>query len=155
MTLTIIIDREGPALPSRVRSKCPATILAVKRIAKVPGRIIFLVVSIRTIKGISTGGVPCGTKCANMCTVWLIQPNTIKLSHRGKAKVNVNLKWLVLVKIYGKSPRKLLKAIIENKEIKINVIPVIEGFPINTLNSVWRVNKILFQRCENREGTNQ
>jgi len=44
--------------PNKVNNKCPAIILADNRTAKVPGRITFLIVSIRTIKGIKTGGVP-------------------------------------------------------------------------------------------------
>jgi hypothetical protein len=39
---------------------------AVNRTARVPGRITFLTVSIQTINGISTDGVPCGTRCSNM-----------------------------------------------------------------------------------------
>jgi hypothetical protein len=35
---------------------------------------ILLMVSIRTIKGINTEGVPCGIKWINMCFVLLIQP---------------------------------------------------------------------------------
>jgi hypothetical protein len=64
--LIIIIDNEDPVLPRRVNNKCPAIILAANRIAKVPGRIIFLIVSIHTIKGIRTGGVPWGTRWANI-----------------------------------------------------------------------------------------
>jgi len=56
--LIIINLSDVPVFPRRVRSKCPAIMLAVSRIARVPGRIIFLIVSIHTIKGISTGGVP-------------------------------------------------------------------------------------------------
>jgi hypothetical protein len=44
--------------PIKVINKCPAIILAVKRIANVPGRIIFLIVSINTIKDIRVPGVP-------------------------------------------------------------------------------------------------
>lgn len=54
--------REGPKFPKRVSNKCPAIILAVSRTAKVIGRITFLIVSIHTIKGIKTLGVPWGTK---------------------------------------------------------------------------------------------
>lgn len=64
----------GPVFPKRVISKCPAIIFAVNRTAKVPGRITLLIVSIHTIKGISTGGVPWGTKWANICCVWQIHP---------------------------------------------------------------------------------
>jgi len=53
---------DGPIFPSKVMSKCPATMLAVNRTASVPGRITFLTVSIHTMNGIRTGGVPCGTK---------------------------------------------------------------------------------------------
>ena len=48
--------------PRRVRRRCPAIILADSRTAKVPGRMTFLIVSIRTIKGIRGPGVPKGTR---------------------------------------------------------------------------------------------
>jgi len=46
----------------RVIKRCPAIMLAVRRIAKVLGRIRFLIDSINTIKDIKTPGVPWGTK---------------------------------------------------------------------------------------------
>jgi hypothetical protein len=51
-----------PEEPRRERRRCPAIILAVKRIAKVKGRIINLIDSIITIKGIRIIGVPWGVK---------------------------------------------------------------------------------------------
>lgn len=71
---TIIVDKDGPVFPNKVINKCPAIIFAANRTAKVPGRIIFLIVSIHTIKGISTGGVPWGTKWANIWFVWFNHP---------------------------------------------------------------------------------
>jgi len=68
------IERLFPVFPIRVNKRCPAIMLAVNRTAKVTGRIIFLIVSIQTIKGIKILGVPCGTKCVNICWAWLIQP---------------------------------------------------------------------------------
>ncbi len=56
----------GPLFPSRVNSRWPAIMFAVKRTASVPGRIRLLIVSIMTINGISIVGVPCGTKCSNI-----------------------------------------------------------------------------------------
>jgi hypothetical protein len=56
----------GPLFPSRVSSRCPAIMLAVSRTASVPGRIIFLTVSMQTINGIRAVGVPWGTRCSNM-----------------------------------------------------------------------------------------
>jgi len=61
-------------LPRRVRRRWPAIILAESRTVKVPGRIILLMVSIKTIKGIKRLGVLKGTKCANICLVLLTQP---------------------------------------------------------------------------------
>ena len=97
--LIIIKFIEGPVFPNKVRSKCPAIILAVNRTAKVPGRITFLIVSIHTIKGNNTLGAPCGTKCANIWFVLLSHPNNIKDNHKGKDKDKVIIKCLDLVKI--------------------------------------------------------
>lgn len=148
-------DSLEPVFPNRVKSKWPAIILAANRTAKVPGRIILLIVSISTINGIRMGGVPWGTKWANIWIVWLIHPYNMNLNHNGSARLRVIVKWLVLVKIYGESPKKLLNIIIENKEIKINVLPTIDLLPINVLNSLCRVVMILFQTKEYREGISQ
>lgn len=91
------VDNEGPVFPNKVKSKWPAIILAASRIAKVPGRITFLMVSINTINGIKAKGVPWGTKWANICLVCLIHPNVIKVIHKGKDKDNVITIWLELV----------------------------------------------------------
>ena len=52
---------DGPLFPSKVNSKCPAVMLAVRRTANVQGRIRLLIVSIITINGINMVGVPWGT----------------------------------------------------------------------------------------------
>lgn len=44
---------------------------------------------------------------------------------------------------------------IENNEIKINVIPLIVLFLINTLNSLWSVDVILIHKKFHRDGINQ
>lgn len=51
-------------LPASLSKRWPATMLAIKRMAKVIGRIKILIDSINTIKGINTTGVPLGTRCA-------------------------------------------------------------------------------------------
>jgi len=51
-----------PDEPNKERSKCPAIILAVNRIANVKGRIIKLINSIITRNGINIKGVPWGVK---------------------------------------------------------------------------------------------
>ena len=83
----------GPLFPSKLSSKCPAIIFVVRHTASVPGRIRLLIVSMITINVINMVGVPCGTKCSNMWLVFLIHPNNTKLIHRGRAKVNVSVKY--------------------------------------------------------------
>lgn len=62
MIIIIKLLINNPDDPSNVNNKCPAIILAVNRIAKVKGRIIKLINSIITIKGIKINGVPWGVK---------------------------------------------------------------------------------------------
>lgn len=56
-------------LPIKVNRRCPETIFAINRILRVPGRIIVLILSIRTMKLIKDLGVPKGTKCASILFV--------------------------------------------------------------------------------------
>lgn len=79
----------------------------------------------------------------------------MKHNHKGKANVKVNVKWLVLVKMYGNNPIKLLNKINENKEIKIKVDPLCPNGPKRVLNSLCKVIKILFQIKWNRDGISQ
>lgn len=127
--------------PSKVSSKWPAIIFAVSRTASVPGRIRLLIVSMITINGISNVGVPWGTRCSNIWLVFLIHPNSINLIHKGRAKVNVSVKCLVLVKIYGNNPRKLFIKIKRNRDVRINEFPLF-SFPF--LRMVFISRCILF-----------
>lgn len=92
-------DIEGPVFPNKVNNKCPAIILADSRIANVPGRITFLIISIQTINGIRIAGVPCGIKCLNICWLKLIHPNNMNAIHKGRERANVIDIWLVPVKM--------------------------------------------------------
>lgn len=122
---SIVCLIDGPLFPSSVSSRCPAIMFAVSRTASVPGRIRFLIVSMITMNGISMVGVPWGTRCSNMWFVFLIHPNSINLTHRGKASVSVSVRWLVLVKMYGNRPKKLFVRIIRNSDVKMNVFPLL------------------------------
>jgi len=66
---------------------------------RVPGRIIFLIVSMRTINGMSRLGVLTGTKWANICLVLLSQPYNIKANHSGAARASAMTKCLEAVKM--------------------------------------------------------
>lgn len=90
---------EGPIFPNKVNNKWPAIILAVRRTVKVIGRIIFLIVSIHTMKGIRRRGVPWGTKWLNIWLVLFSHPKINNLNHKGKAIVKFKVKCLVPVKI--------------------------------------------------------
>ena len=52
--------------------------------------------------------------------MFLIHPNNINLIRKGRAKVSVSVRCLVLVKIYGNNPRKLFIKIIRNNDVKMN-----------------------------------
>jgi len=90
---------EAVWFPSRVIRRCPAIMLAERRTARVPGRIMLLIDSIITIKGIKIFGVLKGTKWANIKFMLLIHPYNINLSHKGAAKVKAVIKCLVEVKM--------------------------------------------------------
>lgn len=62
----IVVETELPEFPNSVNRRWPAIMLAARRIASVAGRIVFLIVSITTIKGIKGVGVPRGTRWANI-----------------------------------------------------------------------------------------
>jgi len=100
------------------------------------------------MKGIKRLGVLIGTKWANIYFILLIHPYNINDTHKGAAKVNERIRWLVLVKIYGKRPKKLLNMIKIKIEIKIKVLP--SDLLISILNSWCRVILIFKVRAMNR-----
>lgn len=144
-----------PIFPNKVTNRWPAIILAVNRIAKVPGRIKFLVVSIKTRKGKRRLGAFWGTKWANICVVFLHHPCSINVNQKGRLIVRVSLIWLVQVKIYGNNPIKLLITININNDTKIRVLPLKLLVLIKVLNSLCRAINSLIQNILIREGLNQ
>lgn len=73
------------------------------------------------IKGINTGGVPIGTKCARKSAILLIILNMMNLSQKGKANERVIAKCLVDVKVKENRPKVLLKKINKNKDEKSRI----------------------------------
>jgi len=55
--------------------------------------------------------------------VWLIHPNIIKATHKGRARASVIARCLVLVKTYGSRPKKLLKTIRLKRLTNMSVVP--------------------------------
>ena len=140
----LIIFKLGAWDPNNVNNKCPATIFAANRIDNVNGRMIFLTDSIITIIGIKKLGVPIGTKWQKRLLYWNIIDKIILPNHKGKANVKVNDIWLVLVKIYGKSPIKLEKIIKKKSLIYKNIVPWIFNSPKIAINSFFK-KKIIFK----------
>ena len=145
----------GPWDPSKVKSKWPATILAANRIESVSGRIMFLTVSITTITGIRKLGVPVGTKCAKRLLYWYKIDINILPNHRGSAKVRVKDMCLLLVKIYGNKPIKLLNRIKKKILIKIKIVPWITDSPKTAFNSFSKKKTILVKDLDIWEFINQ
>ena len=94
-----IKDTAFLVFPSRVNKRWPAIIVADSWIANVPGRIIFLIVSMHTINGIRIKAVPWGINWVNICIILLIHPKIINVNHSGKAIENVKAIWLEKVKM--------------------------------------------------------
>lgn len=61
-------------LANKLIIKCPAIILAARRIDNVKGRIKWLILSINTIIGDKYKGLPSGTKWAALILKFFIQP---------------------------------------------------------------------------------
>lgn len=79
----------------------------------------------------------------------------MNLVHRGSASDNVNVRCLVLEKMYGNKLRKLLNRMNENREMKINVLPFILLIFKRILNSLCSVDVILIHIRLIRDGINQ
>ncbi len=147
-----IVDTKGvrdtKALPRRVISKCPAIKLAVRRTHRVIGRMIFLVNSIATIKFINMGGVPCGNRWANMCFVFLTQPNIITVVQKINDIGKVIVRWEVGEKIWGYRAKKFMIRMETKAIMIINSVPF-SVFPRENLTSFFKVAtiflKILFK----------
>lgn len=142
-----------PEDPNRVRSKCPAIMLAVNRIANVIGRIIKLIDSIKTMKGIKIVGVPWGVKWEKKSLIKCQILNSIIEIHIDSDSAKENLKCLEAVKIYGNKPIVLLIRINRNK--LINIIKFDREYLRIILNSLIKNLKIIFHNIINREGINQ
>jgi len=82
---------DGALSPSKVSRKCPEIMITVQRTAGVPGRIMLLIVSMVSIDGINTVGVPWGTECSNTRLIFLDCQNNIYLVRRARISVSVFL----------------------------------------------------------------
>lgn len=87
------------SVPTTVRIKCPAQILAVSRKARVNGRIKVLRDSTSTKKGARKSGAPLGMSAPSTLAGELVSPVIISPAHKGRASGNVIAKWAEEVKV--------------------------------------------------------
>ena len=82
----------------RLRTMCPALILAANRNERVIGRTVTLVVSINTRNGFNQSGAPSGKKWEIDFLIDLKKLDIIIDSHNGRPKINVKIKCLDVLK---------------------------------------------------------
>lgn len=87
------------SVPTTVRIRWPAQILAVSRKARVRGRIKVLRDSTRTRKGARKSGAPLGIKAPKTLVGALEIPVEMRLAHRGRARGSVMARWAEDVKV--------------------------------------------------------
>lgn len=109
--------------PTNLRTIWPALILAAKRNDKVNGRTIILVDSIKTRNGFSQSGAPSGKKWAIDALGFLENLEIIIDNHSGNPNLNVKIKWLDKLNIYGIKPNRLIIIITTNKGVIKDLMP--------------------------------
>ena len=115
--ITIIFLIPCMAFPRRESMRCPAIMFAVSRTDRVIGRIMFLIISMITMKGRSAEGVPVGTMWANIILGDFIHPNNMRDNQKVRARGKFNIMCLVGVNRYGNNPEKLMTIIIRSAGI--------------------------------------
>jgi len=89
------------AFPNSDINKCPAIMFAVSRTHRVIGRMILLVISIKTMKFIKAIGVPCGSKCVSMCLYFFVHPYELIVNHIKRDMGRVNVKCALMENSWG------------------------------------------------------
>jgi len=73
---------------------------------------------------LSQSGAPSGRKCAIEALGALENVEIIILNQIGRPKLSVKIKCLDKLKVYGTKPNKLMKMMIMNKGVIIELIPL-------------------------------
>ena len=143
--------KKGAGEETRTKSKCPATILAASRTARVKGRITDLMISISTINGTNTGGVPLGTRCAIKEVKVFTAAAPVSLNQRSNLSGRVTLTCLDAVNTYGKRPKKLFIRRPVKTAHKINAAPLPVAVWFTSLTSPAKVRAIFVMPALRRE----
>jgi hypothetical protein len=89
------------ASPRRDIRRCPATIFAISRMDRVMGRMMFLVISINTIKFMSGVGVPRGTRWAIIALMSVLTDRRLIDNQAGIVTMITGMACLVTEKVWG------------------------------------------------------
>jgi hypothetical protein len=90
------------------------------------------------MKGISTEGVPCGTRCLNICWLLFFHPLTIRINQKTKARGRFTERCDEREKFCGKSAMIFIKIIREKIVMIIRTVPF-SVFPNVKLTSFEKV----------------
>lgn len=107
----------------RVRTMCPAVMLAASRNDSVIGRTKILVVSINTKNGFNHSGAPSGRKCATDFFGEYVKDEMIILNHIGSPIDKVIIRCLDDDSEYGTIPIRLVRIIRMNRVVTIDEVP--------------------------------
>lgn len=111
--------------PKRLIKRCPAIILAVRRIDSVIGRITLLTSSINTMKFIRGIGVPLGRVWIIIALGKLIHPNMMIEAHKIRAVEKEIEMWAVGVKINGHMANRFIRRNSIKIDFKDGMLPFI------------------------------
>jgi len=113
-------------VPTTVKIRWPAQILAVNRKARVSGRISVLRDSTSTRKGAKKSGAPLGMRAPNTLVGANVIPVIRNLAHRGSARGSVMARCAEVVNVYGRSPDKFIVMIMIKRDVRSNGRPGID-----------------------------
>jgi len=130
--------------PKRLINRCPAIMLAVKRMDNVTGRIILLTNSIKTMKFIRGTGVPLGMVWITMDFGKLVHPKVMIDAHKIMAVEKEIEMWAVGVKINGHMANKFIRRITMKIDFNDGILPFMFFLLISSLISFSTVIWIVF-----------
>lgn len=127
---------------SKTKRRCPATIFAINRTARVKGRIILLTVSIKTMNLMRAIGVPIGVRWDKKLVHLIFKAIIILVAHKIKAIERLRLIWEDVDIIKGNKDKKFREKITIKIEKIIFLIPIVLFFSLTRLSNSF-LNSLL------------
>lgn len=127
---------------NRTKRRCPATIFAINRTARVRGRMILLTVSIKTINLIRAIGVPIGVRWDKKLVHLIFKAIITLVTHKIKAIERLRLIWEDVDIIKGNKDKKFREKITIRIEKIIFLVPIVLFFSLIRLSNSF-LNSLL------------